>query len=47
MLAWLKKQWAAFRAWRRANEEAHEKAPNRACCASTPPGAGRHDGKGG
>jgi hypothetical protein len=47
MLTWLKKQWAVFKVWRRANEKAHEKAPTRACCSSPPPGAGRQDGKGG
>ena len=46
MLAWLKEQWLAFRAWMRSNEEAHAEAHDQACCSSPPPGAGHHDGKG-
>ena len=43
MLNWLKRLRAAFRAWTRANAEAHAKSTPHSCCSAPPPGAGRHD----
>jgi len=45
LLAWLKRLRDNFRAWRKANEEAHAKSTPHSCCSAPPPGAGGHNPK--
>lgn len=34
MPTWLKRFWTGFRAWRKANAEAHAKAKTGSCCSN-------------
>ena len=45
MREWFKRIRTAFRAWCKANAEAHAKATPRSCCSAPPPGADSHDTK--